>query len=146
MSRLRILEEEKRRSKSMPWSKREKVLERLLKLLYEHREILLAVAHGGFVNSNIFRDVDIAVYTRYAISYDEEPVYVDELKEDLEKEVNLPIDVQLLDYAPPAFKLAALRGKLLLERISGLRALLRLHAAEEFEALKLKTKKSRILN
>lgn len=54
MSRLRILEEEKRRSKSMPWSKREKVLERLLKLLYEHQEILLAVAHGGFVNSNIF--------------------------------------------------------------------------------------------
>ncbi|MEM0327665.1 MAG: hypothetical protein QXN53_03775 [Thermoproteota archaeon] len=67
MSRLRILEEEKRRSKSMPWSEREKVLERLLKLLYEHREILLAVVHGGFVNSNIFRDVDIAVYTKYAI-------------------------------------------------------------------------------
>ncbi|MEM0171493.1 MAG: hypothetical protein QXV57_02925 [Thermoproteota archaeon] len=46
MSRLRILEEEKRRSKSMPWSEREKVLERLLKLLYEHQEILLAVVHG----------------------------------------------------------------------------------------------------
>ncbi|MEM0171492.1 MAG: hypothetical protein QXN53_03770 [Thermoproteota archaeon] len=64
----------------------------------------------------------------------------------MEKEVNLPIDVQLLDYAPPAFRLAALREKLLLERISGLRALLRLHAAEEFEALQLKTKKSRILH
>ncbi|MEM2487935.1 MAG: nucleotidyltransferase domain-containing protein [Thermoproteota archaeon] len=140
MSRLRILEEEKRRSKSMPWSKREKVLERLLKLLYEHREILLAVAHGGFVNSNIFRDVDIAVYTKCVISYNDEPLYVDKLKESLEKEVNLPIDVQLLDYAPPAFKLAALRGKLLFEKINGLRAILRIHAAEELEALRFKRK------
>ncbi|MEM0172252.1 MAG: hypothetical protein QXV57_06805 [Thermoproteota archaeon] len=53
MSRLRILEEEKRRSKSMPWSEREKVLERLLKLLYEHREILLAVVREGLYLKNV---------------------------------------------------------------------------------------------
>lgn len=110
MSRLRILEEEKFLPKSMPWNEREKVLERLQKLLHEHQEILLAVVYGGFVNSNIFRDVDIAVYTGYTISYDDEPVYVDELKESLEKETDLPIDVQLLDYAPPAFRVVALRG------------------------------------
>lgn len=140
MPRLRILEEEKLRPKSMLWGERERVLEHLRELLCKRQEVLLAVAHGGFVNSNLFRDVDVGVYTGYAVSYDEEPLFVNELKESLEKEVNLPIDVQLLDYAPPSFRLAALRGKLLFEKISGLRAILRLHAAEELKALRLKRK------
>ncbi|MEM0236074.1 hypothetical protein [Thermofilum sp.] len=75
------------------------------------------------------------------MSYDSEPVYVDELRESLEERVGLPIDVQLLDYAPPSFRLAALRGILLFEKTCGLRATLRLHAAEELEALQLKRRK-----
>ncbi|MEM0336065.1 MAG: hypothetical protein QXT33_06665 [Thermofilum sp.] len=142
MSRLRALEEGRRRPKSMPWEERGKVLELLGGLLYERGEVLLAVVHGGFVSSNIFRDVDVAVYTGYAVSYDREPVYIDELRECLEEKVGLPIDVQLLDYAPPSFRLAALRGKLLFEKTCGLRATLRLHAAEELEALQLKRRKA----
>ncbi len=62
----------------------------------------------------------------------------------MEKAIELPIDVQLLDYAPPAFIAAALKGKLLFEKTSGLRALLRFHAAEELKALQLKTLKLKI--
>ncbi|MEM3982786.1 MAG: hypothetical protein QXO02_07640 [Thermofilaceae archaeon] len=142
MSKLRTLEEERRRPRSMPWGERRKVLELLRGLLQERGEVLLAVVHGGFASSNIFRDVDVAVYTGYAVSYDSEPVYVDELRESLEERVGLPIDVQLLDYAPPSFRLAALRGILLFEKTCGLRATLRLHAAEELEALQLKRRKA----
>ena len=142
MSRLRTLEEERRRPRSMPWEERRKVLELLRGLLQEREEVLLAVVHGGFASSNIFRDVDVAVYTGYAVSYDSEPVYVDELRESLEERVGLPIDVQLLDYAPPSFRLAALRGILLFEKTCGLRATLRLHAAEELEALQLKRRRA----
>ncbi|MEM1517306.1 MAG: hypothetical protein QXW88_07290, partial [Thermofilum sp.] len=85
MSRLRTLEEERRRPRSMPWEERRGVLELLQRLLYEREEVLLAVVHGGFASSNIFRDVDVAVYTGYAVSYDSEPVYVDELRETLEE-------------------------------------------------------------
>ncbi|MEM2186503.1 MAG: hypothetical protein QXT37_05990 [Thermofilaceae archaeon] len=53
MSRLRALEEGRRRPKSMPWEERGKVLELLRGLLYERGEVLLAVVHGGFVSSNI---------------------------------------------------------------------------------------------
>ncbi|MEM4679791.1 MAG: hypothetical protein QXL98_02505 [Thermofilaceae archaeon] len=142
MSKLRTLEEERRRPRSMPWGERRKVLELLRGLLQERGEVLLAVVHGGFASSNIFRDVDVAVYTGYAVSYDSEPVYVDELRESLEERVGLPIDVQLLDYAPPSFRLAALRGILLFEKTCGLRATLRLHAAEELEALQLKRRRA----
>ncbi|MEM4455095.1 MAG: hypothetical protein QXT28_10315 [Thermofilaceae archaeon] len=142
MSRLRTLEEERRRPRSMPWGERRGVLELLRGLLQERGEVLLAVVHGGFASSNIFRDVDVAVYTGYAVSYDSEPVYVDELRETLEERAGLPIDVQLLDYAPPSFRLAALRGILLFEKTCGLRATLRLHAAEELEALQLKRRRA----
>lgn len=141
MSRLRILEEKRHLPKSMPWEERERILESLRKTLHEYREILLAIAHGGFLNSNIFRDLDISVYTGYSISYDEEPVYVDKLREELEKQVKVPIDIQLLDYAPPVFKLAVFKGKLLFEKIGGLRAILRIHATEELSALKFRALK-----
>jgi hypothetical protein len=137
MSRLRILEEERRLPKSMPFDERREIKEFLRRRLYEHREMLLAVVHGGFLRSIIFRDVDVAVYTGYRINYDEEPVYIDELREEMEKEVKLPIDIQLLDYAPPTFKLTALKGELLFEKIDGLRAILRFHAAEELNALRV---------
>lgn len=138
MSKLRIIEEKRRLPKSMPLDERKEISRFLHKRLYEHREILLAVVHGGFVNSRIFRDVDVAVYTGYRIKYGEEPVYVDELTEELEKEVKIPVDIQLLDYTPPSFRLTALRGETLFEKIGGLRAILRLHAAEELSALRLK--------
>lgn len=140
MSRLRILEEKRRLPKSMPPDERREILEFLRKRLFEHREVLLAVIHGGFMSSRVFRDVDVAVYTGCRIKYDEEPVYVDELREELEKEVKVPIDIQLLDYTPPAFRLTALRGEVLFEKIYGLRAILRLHATEELKALRLKKK------
>lgn len=90
------------------------------------------------MSSRVFRDVDVAVYTGYRIKYDEEPVYVDELREELEKEVKVPVDIQLLDYTPPAFRLTALRVEVLFEKIDGLRAILRLHATEELKALRLR--------
>ncbi|MEM4445159.1 MAG: hypothetical protein QXJ21_07425 [Thermofilum sp.] len=142
MSKLRTLEEERRRPRSMPWGGEEEGAGASTGAPARAGEVLLAVVHGGFASSNIFRDVDVAVYTGYAVSYDSEPVYVDELRESLEERVGLPIDVQPLDYAPPSFRLAALRGILLFEKTCGLRATLRLHAAEELEALQLKRRKA----
>jgi len=138
MSRLRILEEKRRLPKSIPLEERERILELLRTMLQKHSEILLAIAYGSFLDSKIFRDIDIALYTGHKISYDEEPVYVDKVREELEREIKIPVDIQLLDYAPPAFRLKVLKGKLLLERVMGLRAVLRLHTAEELSALKFK--------
>ena len=109
---------------------------KLREALGERREILLAVLHGGFASSKVFRDVDIAVYTGYRVKYEDEPLYTLELSEELTRLAGLPVDVHLLDYAPPGFQVEALRKCIVLvERLPGLRSKLLIHALEDREKL-----------
>lgn len=144
MSRLRRLDEKRKVPKRMPLPEREQVMHTISGMLRNHREVVLAVAHGGFIRFDLFRDVDIAVFTNYQVSYDDEPYYVDSLRDELEKKVGLPVDVQLLDYAPPIFRIKALNGLLLFERISGLRAILKFHSIEEYSSITYYKNKHRI--
>jgi len=68
-------------------------------LLREDR-IILAVVYGGFLRSEVFRDVDLAVFTGYSVPPSEEVEFCEALGRRLERVVGLPLDVRLLDYAP----------------------------------------------
>ncbi|RLF03663.1 MAG: sugar transporter [Thermoprotei archaeon] len=139
MSRLRILEERRRAPKRMPQEKRDKLLEAISRRLEERGELLLAVVHGSFIESEVFRDLDVAVYTGGAVAPDQWFVYADELEEYLVKLAGFAVDVQVLDYAPPSFRAAVLSsGIVLLERVPGLRAMLLAHALEELQAFRLR--------
>jgi len=51
MSKLRTLEEERRKPKEMPFEERERIIE-LIRRMLEEKPIELAVVHGGFVTSS----------------------------------------------------------------------------------------------
>ena len=137
MSRLRILEEARRRPKTMGSGERERVLSALKLALSARDEVELAVVHGGFVGSEVFRDIDVALYTGHRVSADEAPSYADGVREELERAIGIGVDVQLLDYAPPGFTYRALtRCRVLVERRPGLSSILRVHAKEDLRRLR----------
>jgi len=139
---LRTLEDKRKFEFHRLDSKEKNKVTRLLsRALKERKEVLLAVIFGGFVKSEIFRDVDIAVFTGYTIPYDKVEEYEEKLTRNLEGLVGLPIDVRVIDYAPPWFRMKALEGLVLVEREPALVVRLKFKSQQEIEDLKAKTLK-----
>lgn len=115
------------------------MLGEIRKELVKEDRIILAVVYGGFLRSEVFRDVDLAVFTGYSVSPSEEVEFCETLSRRLERAVGLPLDVRLLDYAPPGFRLSVLReGKVLLERRACLSVDLRAAASREIADIRAK--------
>ncbi len=134
---MRRLVEGKPLPRRMPWEERKRVLRAIRGYLEARGEVLLAVAHGGFVGREVFRDVDLAVFTGGRVGYDDEPYYAYALSDEFSRLTGLPVDVKLLDYAPPGFRIAALRGGIVLvSRLPGLRGILLLRAYDELRGLR----------
>ncbi len=137
MSRLRILEETRRKPKTMPRDAREKMLRVIAERLGAREEVELVVVFGGFIESEVFRDIDIALYTGHRISIDEEPVYVDAIRDELEKAVGIGVDVLLLEYTPPHLVYHVLsKGRIIVEKKLGISSILKMHAIEELRRLR----------
>jgi len=134
MSKLRIREEEMRKPKKLPMEDRERVIDIIRSILLEDSRIKLAIIHGGFINSEVFRDIDIALLIE---DVEDEFIYVEELRDRLEKATGIGIDIQLLNSAPPSFTYRVLHtGRVLVERKPGIAAITRVHALEEMRRLK----------
>ncbi|WP_225905831.1 nucleotidyltransferase domain-containing protein [Stygiolobus caldivivus] len=116
----------------IPFDEREKILEEIKRLLFEKKEILLAIVYGGFVQSPVFRDIDIGVYTGYKVSWRDSWLYADDLNDEIEKLTKIKGDVKFIEYAPVKFKIIMLRGKLLFERECCLRAMLYASYLEDY--------------
>jgi len=115
------------------------VLGEIRKELVKEDRIILAVVYGGFLRSEVFRDVDLAVFTGYSVSPSEEVEFCETFSRRLERAVGFPLDVRLLDYAPPGFRLSVLReGKVLLERRACLSVDLRAAASREIADIRAK--------
>ncbi len=114
---------------------KEKIVRKLRNALEHRSEVLLAVLHGSFLQSNEpFRDVDIAVYL--APETDDLAVAAD-LEIELERATNYPVDIQVLNDAPAWFTVKVLsEGKVLVERVLLLREKLLLKALDEIETLR----------
>ncbi|ABL78580.1 nucleotidyltransferase domain-containing protein [Thermofilum pendens] len=139
MSKLRILEEKLRRPRFIPWDARREIIARIAQLLMDRPEVLIAVVHGGFISSDIFRDIDIAVYLGHKLPFMDTVFYVDRLRDRLQEalKIDIALDVQLLDYAPPAFTYRILSsGQIIVERMPGLASILKIRALEDLEKLR----------
>jgi len=91
----------------------------------------------GFLSSEVFRDIDVAVYLGECADPDRKLLYVEALRERLEKSTGIGVDIQMLNEAPPAFVYRALKeGRVIVERVSGLSTLLRIHALEDARRLR----------
>lgn len=138
MSKLRILEEARRKSKILEEAEKIKVLNAIKNILIHKNEIVLAIIHGGFVNSKVFRDIDIAIYVE---NVDDKYTYADELKYELEKVIGIGIDVQIMNSIPPSFMLNILKkGIVLFEKRKGFKAIMKLHVLEEVRRIKMHKK------
>jgi predicted nucleotidyltransferase len=101
MLRLRILEEARRRPKTIPCDVREKILRIIAERLGAREEVELVVVFGGFIESGVFRDIDVALYTSHMVDVDEAPAYADAVRDELEKVTGMGVDILLLEYTPP---------------------------------------------
>ena len=81
--------------------------------------IVFAYVHGGFVEREYFRDVDVAAFVRDA---SEAFSYAVDLSARLESDLGIPVDVHVLNEAPLPFRHRVFtEGALLLSRDEGLR-------------------------
>jgi predicted nucleotidyltransferase len=137
MLRLRILEEARRRPKTIPRDVRGKILGIIAERLGAREEVELVVVFGGFIESGVFRDMDIALYTSHMVDVDEAPAYVDTVRDELEKVAGMGVDILLLEYTPPRLINRLLsRGRIIVEKKTGISSILRIHAIEEMSRLR----------
>jgi len=79
---------------------KEELVEKLRGELGKHGEVMLAVVFGSFLKDYPFRDIDIAVYI---VGVEDSLNYKLRLEEELEEVIGYPIDVVVLNEAPPWF-------------------------------------------
>jgi hypothetical protein len=82
-------------------------------------EVVFAYVYGGFLEREVFRDVDVAVWIK---DVEKAFYYTVDFSVKLGVDTGLPVDVQVLNQAPLPFKYHIFtRGRLLLSKDEGLR-------------------------
>jgi len=111
--------------------------------LEQKPEILLAMIYGSYIDKKrkYVRDLDLAIFVDKCKVRDTLD-YKLSLEEELEQIAEVPIDVRILNDAPPGFRNIALRGKVLVDR--GVHDALLKMTIEELNALKIKKSYSRL--
>jgi len=131
---LELEERERFRFYSLSPQEKEGLLEKLREELSRHEEIKLAVVFGSFLKDYPFRDIDVAVY----VVGGADPLdYKLGLEEELERKIGYPIDIAVLNEAPPWFVRKVLReGRALFTRHPLLLERLYLKAIDEEQHFK----------
>lgn len=113
---------------------RDAVLRSLREVLEREEDVVLALAFGGFVQRERFRDIDVAVFIGREVGYAEAAAYAEELAAKLSRAAGYPVDVVVLNHAPAWIRKSALRGVPICVRDPAILAALWLNAIDE-EAL-----------
>lgn len=105
------------RRRVLPAGDRTAVVEALRQHLEGRPEILCAYLHGSFLEGGPYRDVDVAVWVDPARCKADSPTqYAVDLSVALSLALGQPVEVQVLNRAPLAFRYHALKGRPLLVR------------------------------
>ena len=105
---------------------REELIKRLEKGLRDHEEIAFAYLYGSFAEDLSFHDIDVGIYLS-GIEQEEPTFYGIALSQTLSREVQVPVDVRVLNFAPVPFVYQVIRGMLIIDRNEELRV----HVVEE---------------
>jgi predicted nucleotidyltransferase len=90
------------------------VLKRIKEKLESIDEVLFVYVHGGFLERDFFRDLDVALWLKDSTKAF---YYTVDFSAKLEVEIRIPIDVQVLNEAPLPFKHHVFtKGKLLFSK------------------------------
>ena len=131
---LDLEERERFRFHKLRPEEKDRLLERLKEELVGREEVKLAVVYGSFLKEYPFRDIDLALY----VVVEGDPLnYKLWLEEELERKTGYPIDIAVLNEAPPWFTRKVLRkGRLLFTRQPLLPEKLYLKAVDEEQHIK----------
>lgn len=88
---------------------RDRLKERLRKILEPRKEILFAYLYGSFVAGLSFHDLDVGVHVS-EITEDEATDYALDLVHRLSAEAQLPVDVRILNFASEFFNTLLVEG------------------------------------
>lgn len=103
------------RRRILPGEDRTLLMEAMFKHLQRRPEIMCAYLHGSFLDGGPYRDVDVAVWVDPArcntASFSQ---YAIDLSTELSVALGQPVEVQVLNRAPLAFRYYALKGHPLL--------------------------------
>src|SRR3990170_4031006 len=93
------------------------VKDRLRERLAARPEVRFAYLHGSVLGADRFGDVDVAVSVdRESPSAPDPTTYELDLEAVLERGLGLPVDVRVVEEAPPSFRYAVTRGEELFVR------------------------------
>ncbi|MBW1696344.1 MAG: nucleotidyltransferase domain-containing protein [Deltaproteobacteria bacterium] len=94
--------------------RKEHIVTQLVRLLEQRKEIIFSMLHGSFVSNDRFRDIDVAVWLAEDKMYPKDTLdYELSLSVEISYELNLPVDVKVLNFAPLGFQYYAVSGRLL---------------------------------
>lgn len=91
---------------------KEKIITVIKDFFSNRKEVVFAYLHGSFIEGEVFRDIDVAVY----LSREEGTEYEISNSVKLESILRMPVDIKVLNNAPLAFKYHATRGLLIICR------------------------------
>jgi predicted nucleotidyltransferase len=100
---------------------RTRFTQRLTELLQGHDEIIFAFLYGSFVEGIPFHDIDVGVYLS-TVRKEESTFCGLDLAHVLSKELQIPVDVRVLNFAPVSFLYHVIQGLLILERDEEIRS------------------------
>jgi len=92
---------------------RERLTRAIKGRLLQERDIVFAYLHGSFLTEESFRDIDVGIFSGVA----KDLSFESDLSFELSTAIGYELDVRVINGAPVAFQMAALRnGRLLLSR------------------------------
>lgn len=91
------------------------LIEQLAAGLQNRDEVMFAYIYGSFAEGLAFHDIDVGVYT-LEITEEESTNYSLILGQMLSKELQVPVDIRVLNFAPVSFLYEVIRGNLIFER------------------------------
>jgi len=96
---------------------KKKIREKIKESLFNDAEVVFAFVHGSFLEDGQFNDIDVAVYLdESSIQSLDKVDYEISQSIKLEKKLNIPVDVKILNDAILSFRYQSTRGHLLFSR------------------------------
>ena len=112
-------------------SEREVLLKKIKEFLLR-RGIDLAIVFGSFIEGDVFRDIDIAIYS-YAMDIDK----LLKINSELELELGIPVDIVPLEQLNPVFRLKILRKGLVIVEKPGIFEYFFMLTCDELEVMRI---------
>ena len=116
---------------------KDQIISKLRQYANNRKDIKMMLIYGSFLRRNFIRDIDIAIF---AEENERDLLKLEfEIEEELEKILKVPIDLRLINRAPPWFVKKIIKEGLILKGNKMAKALYK-KALDEIEGLKIKMK------